>query len=77
MTVTINEVENGFIVEGPAPNTEGIVQYVFETNSEEGSKEYEEAFTQALYCVKELLGIYGSKHNKYRTTIEAVNQNDV
>ncbi len=72
----IEEADNGWVITYPNHNLSGdaIEVVEFPTNVEDGDKEYEEAVQKLLYVVKEGLGIFGSKHNKYRTFIEVEKQ---
>ena len=75
---TIKEADNGWVISYPSNNTEGITTEVVEypEHSDEGDKEYEEAVERLLYRVMQSIGVWGSKHNKYRTFIKVVNQSD-
>ena len=72
----IDTADNGWIVTYPSHNLDGESVSIIEFPSgvEEGSKEYEEAAQKLLYVVMYGLGIFGSKHNKYRTFVEVVKQ---
>ena len=72
----IEEADNGWVITYPNHNLSGdaIEVVEFDCDAEEGSEKYEEAVRKLLYIVKEGLGIFGSKHNKYRTFIEVEKQ---
>lgn len=69
--INIKEIDNGFIVTGPHPNLEGecVSVYEYPEYAEDDSKEQLETEVRMLYDVKNLLGLFGSKHDKYRVVI--------
>lgn len=62
MKVSIESVDNGFVVVGPNPNDEGVVKRVFE-KQEKGCPEG--ALISALWAIKDLLGEYGDKFSQH------------
>jgi len=69
MKITIEGVDNGYIVEAPNPMGEGRVKVVFDTDSLSTFNDNKgecEVIVHLLYEIMEHLCMGGSKHDTYR-----------
>ncbi len=66
----IRQFNNGWVIE--TDDTSVVVEYDYA--EEDFSKNHAEAVAKLLCNVMESLGIYNSKHNKYRVNIEVEKQ---
>lgn len=67
MKVTIESVDNGYVVTGPNPSGEGESLEVFQKRDDDPCPEG--ALISALWAVKEFLGEYGDKFSQHVTVI--------
>lgn len=75
--VTIQNVDNGFIVKFPYEDGDGYGVEVFNyEDSPDYEKEKCEALIKALYSVKEGLGEFWSKHNAFNVGIHLCDSYD-
>jgi hypothetical protein len=72
MKVTIEQVDNGFIVTGPHPNIDRDVSIVFEQKNDDDLT----YIKYMLYQVLELFGINYSKHKEKNVSIKVVKNNE-
>lgn len=71
MKITIETTDNGYIVTGPHPNADREMTEVFE-EKETGDKFDVFCLRRVLWSVLELIGYYGSDHDKRRLWVRII-----